>query len=111
MRKTPLHRYTSLKQKTPLKRKTRLKPQSEKAKAEAFIWNAVKKERAKLLIEKFGYLICEFCKQAIMNGQISNAHHANKNRRQNVVENARIVHRFPCHNEITDKNIIVPSLL
>lgn len=110
MRKTPLRRKTPLKRGTSQLKRTPLKRQSEKAKAEAFIWVAVKRERARLLTEKFGFLICEFCGKAIRG--IADGHHNDRNRRNNTLENCRILDRFPCHSHVTDQNIKdVPGLL
>ena len=117
MKKSPIKRFTPLKAKTPLKRtgylkrKTPLKPISDKAKLEYQVWIGVKRERVKLLIDKFGFLICEFCKKPITYGQVYDGHHFNRNRRDNTLENQRIVHRIPCHGTITDNNISVESLL
>ena len=92
-----------------LKRKSGLKPQSNKAKEEMKIWSGVKKEREQLLRDKFGYLPCEWCKKAILNGY--HGHHNDHNRRNNTLLNARLL-EFTCHMFVEDNNIKdVPSLL
>jgi hypothetical protein len=90
-------------------KRTSLKPQSEKAKSEMVIWRKVKQEREKLLRDKFGYLPCEWCKKAILNGY--HGHHNDHNRRNNTLGNARLL-EFSCHMFVEDNNIKdVPSLL
>jgi len=110
MKRSPLKRYALLKQKTPLKRKTKLKPQSEKATAKNFVWVAVKKERARLLTEKFGAVICEKCGKPVSE---PDGHH-NKWRSHGgkfTLENARLVCRT-CHAFMHDNNIYdLPGLL
>ena len=84
---------------------------SDKAKLEYQVWIAVKRERAALLNEKFGYIPCEFCKIAVNHGAIPDGHHNDHNRRHNILSNCRLLHRT-CHTHIHDQNIKdVPSLL
>lgn len=94
---------------SPLKRTAKLKPQSKRAKDEMKIWSGVKKEREQLLRGKFGYLPCEWCKKAILNGY--HGHHNDHDRRNNTLGNARLL-EFACHSFVEDNNIKdVPSLL
>ena len=118
MKKSPLKRFTPLKAKTPLKRtgylkrKTPLKPQSDKAKLKYKEWLGVKRDRVKLLNEKFGFLPCEFCQKPITYGQVYDGHH-NTHRSlggKSDLENARILHRV-CHSKVHDQNLSVESLL
>lgn len=87
---------------------------SERTKKELVIWRKVKRERIQLLIDKFGYIPCEFCKRPISSGSeiyCLEGHHNNHNRRQNVLENCRITHRI-CNQEIERLHVKdVPSLL
>ncbi len=103
-----------LKRKTPLKARKGLNKMSDKAKDELKVWLKVKAERIQQLLDKFGYIPCEYCKGYILDNHPlfqADAHHLDKNRRNNILENCRIVHRF-CHRIITDTNIKdAPSLL
>ena len=92
------------------KKRTPLKLMSKKAKAELRVWNKVKGERIKLLEEKFGgYAPCELCK-VVTTGQ-AEGHHNDHDRRNNELENCRILHRV-CNQRVEDENIKdVPSLL
>ena len=110
--RSPLRAKTPLRRMTPLKgmRRTALAQQSKRAKQEAAIWKATKQKREGLLRDKYGYLPCEWCKQAITGGY--HGHHNNHNRRDNDrVANCRLLH-FSCHMIVEDKNVRdVPSLL
>ncbi len=116
---------SSLEQRTPLRAKTRLKsngfhlrqtPLRKVSKKQALLeaqWSKVKHERADLLRKKYGYLPCEYCGGIITENETWDGHH-NNGRHAGCWElkDCRIVHRIPCHNEITDKNIrSVKSLL
>jgi hypothetical protein len=112
---------STLEQRTPLKRRVTLRAKkpinkmSDKAKIELRIWMAIKKERIRLLLEKYGYVPCEYCKlktSADSEITLPEAHHNDQNRRNNTPENCRILHRH-CNQLIEDKGIksLVPSLL
>lgn len=103
----------------PLKRRTSLKAtkglnrMSDKAKEELQFWLKVKAKRVKLLMNRYGYIPCEYCLKPIGAGEIFSpeGHHNNRNRRDNSPENCRILHRV-CNQKIEDLNIRdVPSLL
>jgi hypothetical protein len=108
--------YTKLKTKTPLKSHKLLKPNvyklaktpikkvSKKQAKENTIWRKVKQERIKLIIDKYGYLMCELCKKALdMSG--AEGHHNNHNRRENSPSNIRILcHVCNCYT-VEDNNI------
>lgn len=98
-----------LKRGTPIKRTKGLSKMSQRAKAELVIWRKVKTEREALIREKLGWLPCEWCGFAIQ-GEYD-GHHNDHNRRNNVVGNARLLHRS-CHTFVEDNNVKdVPSLL
>ncbi len=95
------------------KKRKPLKMMSKKAKMELKIWTAVKKERVKLLEAKFYYVPCELCGKPISwEGQKTlEGHHSDHDRRNNELDNCRILHRV-CNQRIEDENIKdVPSLL
>ncbi len=114
MKRSPLKRYTHLRQYTPLRAKKGLNGMSDRAKEELKVWSKVVSERKDKLLEKFGYIPCEYCHQWInSNSELYKAegHHNNHNRRDNTFENCRILHRV-CNQLIEDKNVKdVPSLL
>jgi len=117
MTKMGQHRTTPkppLKRKTPLRAKKGLNRMSDKAKEELKIWLQIVFERKDKLMEKFGYIPCEYCHQTIQSGHDlfrAEGHHNNHNRRDNTFGNCRILHRV-CNQLIEDKNIRdVPSLL
>lgn len=108
-----------LKRKTPLRAKKGLNKMSDKAKAELRVWLKIKAERIRKLLDKFGYIPCEYCHSIKKTDSIvtqseilcAEAHHNNGNRRDNTERNCRIVHRL-CNQLIEDENIKdVPSLL
>lgn len=71
-------------------------------------WTKVKKERCALLLERYEYIPCEWCKGDV---RYPDGHHVNHDRRNNTLENCRVVHRA-CHRKIEDGNIKdIPSLL
>ncbi len=124
MRKTPLKRVSFLtKKKIPLRKgykseprkisflaKAPLRKVSKKQAKENALWSKIKKERRDLLIAKFGYLPCEWCKTRIVLNH-PDLHHNDRNRRNNTLTNARVLHRL-CHTFVTDNNIKdVPDLL
>jgi len=110
----PLRRKTRLKSFTPLKSRKGLNKMSQRTKDELIIWRNVKLERMQKLIDKFGFIPCEYCgKPIVSNSEIfcAEGHHNNHNRRDNTFENCRILHRL-CNQLIEDKNIKdVKSLL
>ena len=91
-----------------------LNKMSSKAQKELKIWLAIKNLRIILLQRKLGYLPCEYCGNKIINGSElyrPEGHHNNHNRRDNTLDNCRILHRM-CNQVIEDKNIKdVPSML
>ncbi len=96
-----------LRQKTPLRAKRGLNKMSDKAKRELEVWLKVKAERIQKLYDKFGYVPCEYCKKRIIDGSElygAEAHHNNKNRRDNTLLNCRVCHSV-CHAYIHDHNI------
>lgn len=99
---------------TPLTRKTPLKPVSDRAKKEAVEWANTKIKRMFMLKDKYGFVPCEHCCRKTNSYSLfdfPDAHHNNHNRRDNTLENCRIVRRI-CHQYITDNNVKdVPSLL
>lgn len=103
-----------LKRKTPLKAKKGLNRMSDSAKEELKIWRKVTSERKSKLQEKFDFIPCEYCQQAIENGSElwrAEGHHNSKNRRDNSAENCRVLHRY-CNQYIEDTNTRdIPSLL
>ncbi len=102
MKRTALLRWTSL------KRTKGLNKVSKKQARENALWSRIKRERQHLLLDKFGYIPCEWCKKRIVVAY-PDGHH-NKGR-ANTLENCRILHRL-CHTYITDNNIKdVPNLL
>ena len=93
----------------------RISRQSTRAKKEMTLWLKIKKQRIQQLIDKFGYLPCEYCKERIIDGSDSKhaeAHHNDHNRRNNTFSNCRILHAF-CNRVTVEENNIkdVPSLL
>ncbi len=82
---------------------------SKKQARENALWAKITELRRDLLITKFGYLLCELCKQAIERGE---GHHNNHDRTDNTPQNCRVL----CHNcncyVVEDNNIKdVPNLL
>jgi hypothetical protein len=112
MKRTPLHRYTPLKTHTPLKAYKGLNRMSDKTKQELKVWRIVKNERIQKLIDKFGYLPCEYCLKVINNVSETDAHHNSHDRRKNVFSECRITHSYCNRILIEDNNVKdVPSLL
>jgi hypothetical protein len=104
-----------LQRKTLLKRTKGLNKQSKNAKREMAIWLKTKYDRMARLLNKFGYIPCEYCKKPTnpySELDTPEAHHNDQNRRNNSADNCRILGRY-CNNLIEDKNIkeLVPSLL
>ncbi len=95
-------------------KKPRLALMSKKAKIELKITQAIKKERMRLLKEKFGIVPCELCKIATVPHSLllkAEYHHNDHDRRNNTLENCRILHRT-CNQRVEDENIKnVKSLL
>lgn len=114
IRYSTLKSNTPLKRKTPLISKTPLKKISHKAQIEYRQWFKIKIQRMKLLEEKYGYIPCEYCKRTISYSSGLHApdpHHNDWDRRNNTLENCRIVGRV-CHSKVHKENIRdVPSLL
>jgi len=94
----------------PVKKRKPLKLMSKRAKAELKVWHEIRTERMKLLIAKYGHVMCEFCgKRSVDNSP--DPHHNDWDRRNNELDNCRILHRI-CHTKVHDENIReVPSLL
>ncbi len=112
-----MHRTTPrlpLKRKTPLRAKKGINKMSDRAKEELKIWRKVTSERQEKLMAEFCFIPCEYCHQMIQSGSDlfrAEGHHNNKNRRDNLPSNCRILHRY-CNQIIEDKNIRdIPSLL
>ncbi len=96
---------------TALLKRTPLNKVSKKQAKENALWSKIKSERKDKLIAKFGYLLCELCRQWISSSE-AEGHHNDHNRRNNTLDNCRIL----CHNcncyVIEDNNIKdVPNLL
>lgn len=89
-------------------RKSRIKPKSDKQKMRDAEWRACGMFRRKDLMGKYGWCVCEFCRQPEGSHEFwrFDNHHIDGNRRNNVVANSFIVHR-KCHSYIHDKNIQV----
>lgn len=99
---------TSLKRHTKLKASKGLRLMSDKAKAELKVWGKVVKERKQKLLDKYGFIPCEYCHKYCSNGV---GHHLDRNRRNNILINCLVVH-VTCHTEIHDNNVKdVPSML
>ena len=83
---------------------------SDKAKAELKVWGKVVKERKQALLDKYGFIPCEYCKEFA--GESVVGHHNDHDRRNNCIENCRIVHPFCNSITIEDNNVKdVPSML
>jgi len=73
-------------------------------------WSKIKKERIEQLKDRYGYLICEYCKRAITSTQIADGHHIDGDHQNNSKLNCAIVHEWPCHRKITDETIIITQI-
>ena len=119
MKRTPLLNRTPLKRRTGLKhfvngllRRKALKPMSARAREELKIWREVVRRRVQALLDKFGFIPCEYCHQTIREGSQIDGHHNNHDRRNNTFENCRITHPYCNRVAIEDGNVKdVPSLL
>ena len=109
----PLKNRSKIKSENPLKRNyiKRLKSYkplnkvSKRQKIENALWAKIKKERIELIIEKFGYLMCELCQKSL-EPSISEAHHNNHDRTNgNVPDNCRILCHFCNCYVVEDNNI------
>ncbi len=99
---------------TGLKAKKGLRKMSARVVEESRVWLQVKVDRMLKLRQKYGYIPCEICRKEITDSSelfIADAHHLNRNRRKNTLDECRILHRV-CHSMVHDKNVReVPSLL
>jgi hypothetical protein len=112
MKRTPLLRKTPLKSRTPLKSYKPLNKVSKKQAKENALWAKIKRERIKLLLNKYGILYCENCLRVLSASNMIEGHHNNHNRRDNSLLNCRIVCHECNYYTIEDNNIKdVPSLL
>ncbi len=107
MKRSPLKRLT------PLKRTKRLNPTSHKTSMRNGLWKKLCLERARHLIEKYGYIICEYSGETITTlSSVPNdldegwGHHIDHNRGNCTLENCYIV-KYKYHSLIHDKNIQV----
>ncbi len=104
----------TVKENLTVQKRKPLKLMSKRAKAELKVWSAVKKERMNLLLEKLGHMPCEFCQGEIIGKNVlgkPDPHHNDRDRRNNELDNCRILHRV-CHTKVHDENIKdVKSLL
>jgi len=94
-------------------RKSRLKPISPKTLARNKEWLRISIERAEYLIEKYGYIICEYSGEAItilattpVSLDAAWGHHIDRNRNHVVESNCYIV-KYKYHSFITDHNLNV----
>ena len=76
---------------------------SSKQKKKNTLWSKVKRERIAYLIEKYGYLPCEYCKANVTK---PDAHHIDENRNPNTPANCFIADRL-CHDFIKLNNLEV----
>ncbi len=88
-----------------------LKAISKKQAEENKIWAKVKKERINRIIDKIGFLVCEYCHKPL-DPKVAEGHHNDHNRRNNTFQNQRILcHVCNCYT-VEDNNIKdVPSIL
>lgn len=105
MKRSPLKRKTPLKAYAKLKVNNPMNKVSHRQITENALWAKIKRERINKLIEKFGCIIDEWTNTPINEGEIIDAHHNDRNRNNNTLENARLVRRFTSHRYITDNNI------
>jgi hypothetical protein len=113
MKRTPLTRKTPLKSNARLKQTKGLRHTTLKTAHRNAQWRSIIMERAKYLIEKYGFLICEYSGETItvlssvpddMNEGWG--HHINKNRADCQIWNCYIV-KYKYHSQIHDNNIEV----
>lgn len=104
---------TPLRNKTPLKRTARLKPTGAKTTKRNGKWKAICLQRAKYLISKYGFLICEYSGEPIrilssVPNDLDDAwgHHIDHRRNNCAFENCYIV-KYKYHRIIEDNNIQV----
>jgi len=71
----------------------------------------IKKKSSRQLSLKYGRVICEFCGLPPWGNELGglDAHHINKNRRDNTTGNCYICHRI-CHSTIHNERITVKQL-
>jgi len=93
--------------------RTKIKPTNPKTKARNKKWRGICLDRAMYLIEKYGYIICEYSGEIIrVLSTFPNdldegwGHHIDGNRNNCSPENCYIV-KYKYHSFITDNNIIV----
>lgn len=91
--------------------KTMLKKKSQKQIERDVTWHIAKIERAKFLIAKYGRVICEYCGRPAWGNELGviDAHHIDRNRRNNTEENCYLCHRI-CHSSIHEKRLKVKQL-
>ncbi|MFA5036992.1 MAG: hypothetical protein WC479_07435 [Candidatus Izemoplasmatales bacterium] len=113
MKRTPLTRKTPLKSNARLKQTKGLRHTTLKTAHRNAQWRSIIMERAKYLIEKYGFLICEYSGETItvlssvpddMNEGWG--HHIDGNRNNCTPENCYIV-KYKYHRIIEDNNIKV----
>ena len=83
-------------------KRTRLKPKSDKQIERDKVWIALGDERLKEQVEQRGYTFCEDCN---LYGERNtdnpwrrlDYHHKDRNRRNNVKDNLKVLHQAPCH--------------
>ncbi len=111
MKRTPLTRKTPLKSNTRLKQTKGLRHTTLKTAQRNAKWRSIIMERAKYLIEKYGFLICEYSGETItvMSSVPDDmnegwGHHIDGNRNHCVETNCYIV-KYKYHTQIHDNNI------
>ena len=89
-----------------------LKKKSDKQIARDILWSKAKRAREKVLEEKYGAIICEFCGRPPWGNELGRieAHHINRDRRNgNTEDNCFLCHAV-CHGEITLNRLKVKQL-
>jgi hypothetical protein len=94
---------------TLLKRHTRLKPMSAKQRDHEREWGKITHRRAQKIEGIFGIVICEYCGRP-HNGMVMGGHHIDGDHQRNADDNCYMVHWLPCHQFITDHNLVVKQL-
>jgi len=88
-----------------------LRQQTPKTRDRNIVWREICLWRINFLIEKYGFLRCEYCGKR---GSIDSdspfgvwGHHIDRDRNNCQMSNCYICHHAPCHAYITDNSVVV----
>ena len=111
MKKSELKRTKGLKKGKARGYNTTLRAKTKKTADRNREWQKICLWRINFLIEKYGFIICEYCgKKGVVDKDDFNGvwgHHIDGDRNNTDLTNCYICHTATCHSYITDHNVQV----